>query len=177
MQAHQQGSLDGLCGLYSLVNAVRLVMNTLDDDQCDSLFAQSLAVLEQKKSLAHFMTNGLSSRDLSLVFKKVIQEELPVQKFMPFHKKSAVPLSIYWDTIMTFLSGGPQRAVILGLETKDWSHWSVGQAATTRRLILFDCDGRKQLTRKHCTTGEITRGRPTKLSPYETCFFSSMRHK
>jgi hypothetical protein len=49
MEPYKQGDLDGLCGIYSIINAVRLVHKGLTDDDCDELFQKAFICLERRK--------------------------------------------------------------------------------------------------------------------------------
>jgi hypothetical protein len=45
-RAYRQGDLDGLCGIYVIVNALRHVLR-LRDEQCQKLFERLIKALEQ----------------------------------------------------------------------------------------------------------------------------------
>jgi hypothetical protein len=45
-RAYRQGDLDGLCGIYAVVNALRHVLQ-LSDEQCQKLFEKLIQALEQ----------------------------------------------------------------------------------------------------------------------------------
>ena len=55
---YQQGSLDGLCGIYALVNAVDFLCGPLSSLQARTLFRQILLHIESKGSLADRCTHG-----------------------------------------------------------------------------------------------------------------------
>ena len=38
LKPYRQGRLDGLCGIYTLVNALRLLCPRLDKDACEEVF-------------------------------------------------------------------------------------------------------------------------------------------
>ena len=38
LQPYRQGRLDGMCGVYALINALRLLCPRLDEDACERAF-------------------------------------------------------------------------------------------------------------------------------------------
>ena len=38
IRPYRQGRFDGLCGIYALVNALRLLCPRLDEDTCEEVF-------------------------------------------------------------------------------------------------------------------------------------------
>jgi hypothetical protein len=38
LKPYRQGRLDGLCGLYTLINALRLLCPKVDEDACERVF-------------------------------------------------------------------------------------------------------------------------------------------
>jgi hypothetical protein len=59
-----QGELDGLCGLYSAINALRLCAAShgrpLDWDQCERLFREGVDYLDAHGRLLHGAYWGMS---------------------------------------------------------------------------------------------------------------------
>ena len=65
LQPYQQGRLDGLCGIYSLVNAPRLLYPKLDKNACEKVFrAMIKARTRQAASPLAVISYGLSKCDL-----------------------------------------------------------------------------------------------------------------
>ncbi|MFH2066486.1 MAG: hypothetical protein ABIK15_14905 [Pseudomonadota bacterium] len=171
MKPLRQGDLDGLCGIYSIVNALRLVCN-LNNDECFVLFKESLALLEKKKKLSEIIAFGTSIVQLSRVFKEVIDEKYPTKRTKPFHKNKDVPLCEYWNALEEFLVES-NRAVIIGIDGDEWDgHWTCVVTVTEKTLVLFDSYNWKRLYRKNYTTRKITKRRPYLISPYYTIFIS-----
>src|SRR3954447_13054427 len=62
---YRQGRLDGLCGTYALVNALRLLCPRLDEDACERVFCALVkARTRQTASPLAVIAAGLSRREL-----------------------------------------------------------------------------------------------------------------
>src|SRR3954468_21713233 len=62
---YRQGRLDGLCGTYALVNALRLLCPRLDEDACEAAFCALIKTrARQTASPLAVISHGLSRRAL-----------------------------------------------------------------------------------------------------------------
>src|SRR3954464_5786636 len=65
LRPYRQGRLDGLCGVYALVNALRLLCPRLDEDACERVFCALIrARARQKCTPLSVISGGLSPREL-----------------------------------------------------------------------------------------------------------------
>src|SRR4029450_7867902 len=65
LRPYRQGHLDGLCGIYALINALRLLCPKLDEDACERVFfALIKARTRQTTSPLAVIADGLSRREL-----------------------------------------------------------------------------------------------------------------
>ena len=80
----QQGNLDGLCGIYSIVNAI-LMVNKQNTINTKSQFEQLINLLHERKLLTQAMTDGLFYKNM-----KEIIEHSDVQKLLP---KTSIPFN------------------------------------------------------------------------------------
>ena len=65
LQPYRQGRLDGLCGVYALINALRLLCPRLDEDACERAFCALIrARARQNSSPLAVISGGLSRREL-----------------------------------------------------------------------------------------------------------------
>ena len=63
-QPYRQGDLDGLCGVYSIVNAVRALCPELDQDGAEWLFAHLMQALsKQGVDLSIAVASGIGRVD------------------------------------------------------------------------------------------------------------------
>src|SRR3954463_6869021 len=65
LQPYRQGRLDGLCGVYALINALRLLCPRLDEEACERAFCALIrARARQTASPLAVIHSGLSRREL-----------------------------------------------------------------------------------------------------------------
>lgn len=167
MIAFQQGGLDSLCGIYSLVNAERVINNTpLAESQ--ELFNEIVEFLEEKKQLASILTSGMLLKNLKLILKEVIGDRIPNQE-LRFHARPNPELGEFWDEVSEFLNESPKRSVILSLSGVH-CHWTTVQKITEKQIKLFDSNGLSTLNRAFCTTSNQTNRRQHEIWPAQTLF-------
>ena len=58
MKSYQQGGLDSLCGIYSIVNAERIINGTTTEES-DALFSKIISHLDQNKRLRSILASGM----------------------------------------------------------------------------------------------------------------------
>lgn len=168
MRIFRQGDLDGLCGVYSIVNAARVV-SRLTPAESAAMFER----LVRRVGNARRVADGLGRGGMDSLLRDVADGVLSYRR-TPFRARNSVPLSEFWAAVREFLADPPDRAgaVIVRVDTARWSHWTTIVAATDRRIRLLDSDGRKALDRRRCTTGPVTSIRPYRLWPTDAYFLS-----
>lgn len=73
LQPFQQGNLDGLCGIYSLINAIHLVsVKKLTKRELDELFSFAIHQLAEKGDLCEFICRGVPWKILKDVGFKLV---------------------------------------------------------------------------------------------------------
>ncbi len=170
MRPHAQGTLDGLCAVYSIVNAARIVAQ-IDEDESKALFRRILGYLESTSRLPDVLTEGIGLTRVGGIFKDVVHDEIPHRR-MPFKNRPHVSLDSLWSEMGEFLEGGSHRAVMLSVSGPVWDHWSVVRSVSDRQLCFFDSHRLKRLNRSRCTTTRVTAARPHVLSPTHAYFLS-----
>ena len=147
LQPLEQGDLDGLCGLYAVINAVRLVVypdHILTPGMLGRLFERGLSTLSHKRKLKQTVTHGIDNTLWLLMCRAVIAEaEMLVErriaicpligKDRPWRTREAVgniKRAIRHD-----------RPVLICLEGR-LDHCSVVVGSSATRLYLFDSAGR-----------------------------------
>jgi len=165
--------LDNLCGIYSLINATRIVVgNSLDLNACEKLLVKCLSAIEHKQCPLNILSQGTGIYNIGYAIDNVIRKKYSVKKSKPFHRDGNVSLNEYWTCIRTFLNNSKNRAVILGIESLSYSHWTVVCKATPKQLILFDSDKMKTISRGRCSVKKFTKSRPICMFPAATYFLS-----
>lgn len=170
MKPHAQGSLDGLCAVYSIVNAARIVAQ-IDEDEAKALFRRILRYLDRTRCLPVVLTEGMGLTTVGGIFKGVVQDEIPHRR-MPFKNRSHVSLESLWSEMGDFLEGGPRRAVMVNVSGPVWDHWSIVSSVSERQICFFDSHKLRRLNRSRCTTARVTARRPHVLSPTHAYFLS-----
>jgi hypothetical protein len=163
----QQGGLDSLCGLYSIVNAERII-NRSTDDAAQDLFNTMVRFLSQKRLLAKILIHGVIHSHMLLILEKVVNGRIPHVE-VPWRSQPTPDLDAFWESMRAFLDGTPGRAIILGLNGYH-DHWTVVQSISSKSIFLFDSDQIKRLSRDECTTAKHRRKHL--LLPAQTYFLS-----
>jgi hypothetical protein len=142
----EQGDLDGLCGVYTVVNAVRLATHPhrrLRVADCRELFAALLAELADEGRLRGFVAAGLGPRVLARLLRRAgrwlrKRHGLALEVRRPFAKRDQPGPEKCLRALAEHLAR-PGTAAIVGSD----EHWTVVRGVTPRRLLLADSDGRR----------------------------------
>ncbi len=167
----QQGGLDSLCGLYSIINAERIV-NRSNDAQAQQLFDDLIHFLSRRGLLSKFLTGGILHPQMLLILDKVVGKQRIADVSVPWRGVPNPDLTTFWKSMQAFLDGTPHRAIILGMEGYH-EHWTVIEAITSRSILLYDSAKIKRLPRPRCTTVYTTNQRKHLLLPAQTYFLSN----
>ncbi len=168
MDSYEQGSLDGLCGVYCIINASRII-NSFNDEKCTQLFKEVIAFLNHKQSLAELLVNGLDINLIGQIMNNV--KSLGLKKEQPYRGRSDISLRELWASMQDFLEE-PNRAILLGLGGAH-DHWTVVQSISDKQIYLADSIGLKRLNRSSCTTSERFKQRRNLICPSYTYFLQS----
>ena len=152
----QQGDLDGLCGVYAIVNAVAHLCPALAVTDCERLFEVLMGAVraddERRRPTA---TRGVERRQLLRLMRTAFEHVecrhgiALVVRVVP--KATARAWSL--DTLWHFLSArlGDACVATLGLGGR-YDHWTLATAMTARQIRLRDSDGLHVINRAHCST-------------------------
>jgi hypothetical protein len=164
----QQGGLDSLCGLYSIINAERII-NRSSDDETQHLFDDLVHFLSRRGLLSKVLVGGIIHVQMLLILDKVIGKQRISSVEIPWRGVPNPDLTTFWVSMESFLDGTPGRSIILGLQGYH-DHWTVIEAITDKTILLYDSSLIKRLARSHCTTTHTTNTRKHKLLPAQTYF-------
>jgi hypothetical protein len=165
----QQGDLDGLCGIYATVNALKAILaNSGVELDCELLFNEICVHLEKRGWLADVVRNGLNSRKLAQnvidIARAYVRKRYQINVKRKSLPRRRMPLNLFWNTISKHVQHSGASSVILGLEGKH-DHWTCIRKITANALHLSDSDGLKRLNRSQCTTARPTVNR----RPHRLC--------
>ncbi len=166
----QQGGLDSLCGLYSIVNAERFI-NHSSDESAQELFDSIIHYLSRRRLLAKLLIGGVIHRQMLLILNDVVGDRIP-NLWIPWRGVPTPELDTFWRSLQSFLDGTPGRAVILGLNGYH-DHWTVIETITDKSITLYDSALIGRLPRSRCSTFYANGRRRHVLLPAQTYFLSS----
>lgn len=171
MKPYEQGALDGLCAVYGIVNAARIIAG-IDEVQSKELFKRIVLYLENKKGLPEILISGIGLKTIGGILNDVVRGYIR-HRSMPFKKYPDTPLDTFWNSMMEFLRNGERRrrAVLIGLGGV-YDHWSIVDSITDKQIRLFDSFKLKRLNRNRCATMRCSSSRPHLLFPTHTYFLS-----
>lgn len=153
-----QGDYDGLCGLYSILNAVCLVaapQNELSHDEVRLLFQSGVAYLARQGSLTKAVHTGIAQQaclKLARHVARAAQKKLCLHIMLeqPF-PNAQLPVDEAMRMIEGLITSG--KAPVVFMRGK-YRHYSVISGFTKLSLRLFDSFDNHWVRRKSCGFGE-----------------------
>jgi len=167
----QQGGLDSLCGLYSIVNAERFINQSTDEDT-QQLFDDIIYYLSRRRLLRDLLIGGVIHTQMLMILQRVVGKKRISKVEIPFRGVPNPDLTTFWKYMQWFLDGTPGRSIILGLQGYH-DHWTVIESISNRSIKLYDSALIKRLPRSSCTTVYATWKRKHLLLPAQTYFLSN----
>jgi len=142
----RQGDLDGLCGAYAVVNAVRLAAwphRRLRHPACAHLFGELVDELAEAGRLRDRVTGGMGRRGVARLLRRAklwldVEFELRLEVGRPFRKGDQPDPEACLRLLAGHLNQGG-TAVIVATE----GHWTVLTAVRGGRLLLADSHDRR----------------------------------
>lgn len=137
----EQGSMDNLCGLYTVINALRLIIPpSRGRDQ--KLFQEAVAYLDEKEWLSSVLTEGMPTALFAALARHMNrQHQIAIERVG--HSRSQQPE----ETIMRAVDAG---LPVLASVDSPLDHFSVICGYSPTRWLLFDSYGYRWLNRRHC---------------------------
>lgn len=134
-----QGSLDGLCGVYSIVNAFNVLnIDGFDDSECFKVALQAI-----KNKLPTAIWNGTFINDIEHMVdavatwvEKTYKEDIVWDR--PFEKTKFKNGEEYLEALNKIIDD--YSVAIIGIE-KPYEHWTVAWQTTEKEIKFFDSDG------------------------------------
>jgi hypothetical protein len=170
MRPYFQGALDGLCAIYSIVNATRIVAG-IHEEEARDLFKRIIVHLEQTSDLSKVLTDGIGLMMIGGILRDIVGDKIQ-HRSMPFKHGPETPLDEFWLAMTKFLKEGTRRAILIGLGGPAWDHWTIIHSISEKQIRFFDSHKLRRLDRNRCTTTRSTTSRPHVLCPTHTYFLS-----
>ena len=154
----RQGDLDGLCGVYSVVNAIRVLCPELDRDDFEWLFDHLMqSIGKAGADPAVSVAGGIGQRVFAALVREAIRQLAAeydislLSQRLPKRLRRSTTLAGFWRLLAARLS--PTCVAVLGTEGYR-AHWTIAVHATTRQIRLFDSGQMQVLRRGDCTVGK-----------------------
>jgi hypothetical protein len=175
----KQGSFDGLCGVYAVVNsAALLVKKPMTNSNARELFAVLIRKIDDDQMLLDSVVHGILFRHLGQLI-DVASEHLRkleggfiLERKVAFRRQPEA-LGDYWQRLKGHLSQNRRSTAIIGTSGKH-DHWTCATKISDSQIDLRDSSSIKQLKRSHCTIGNPKIGRPHGLWPTQTYLLRSV---
>lgn len=162
MKPYIQGDLGGLCGVYSVINATRIVAG-LDRDESEKLFSSIMDYIGD----ARLVADGIGIRMIGRLLRDVVGGQIPYRS-MPFRTDHTATLNEVWHSLNYFLQDHHRAAIIWlgwsGSEGRE-GHWTTVCGAKPRQLFLVDSAHYHVLNKGTCTVGSSSKKHPHVLYP------------
>lgn len=170
--AYAQGALDGLCGPYSVINALTAAagLQRVKKTDAEKMFGCLMQGLHAKGLMPAALYEGTNVTTLMALIRGV-QDEVVKRIGAPIEAKYAtrrkMPLNAYWELLQAHLAQ-PGTAAVVGV-WGIYDHWTCVTDASPRALRLMDSDDMPLwLPRFRTTVGDPTKSRPYAVCPTET---------
>ncbi len=152
---YRQGDLDSLCGVYSVVNAVRALCTEVDTETAEHLFdllmQKLLRTTGNHTTAVTWGIGRLMLRSLLDEATTYMLDDFDIQlkaRRLPKTLRHRGSRDQLWQALAEVVS--PSCVAILGLAGKH-SHWTVASTVTPLSIRLFDSGRLKSLPRARCT--------------------------
>lgn len=151
-----QGDYDGLCALYCLINAVRVVLaphRVLRHEDVRSLFTEGVHLLARRGGLASAVHSCVAEEDWPQLAESVVKAAQPMadrkirldRPRLPTREATRETL----HRIDALIASGQAPCVFLRGQTR---HYTVISGYTPSSLKLFDSFGYRRVLRSSCGT-------------------------
>ncbi len=154
-EPYRQGDLDGLCGVYSAINAVRALCPEIDGDDAGWLFDHLVRHLSDNGNAASgAVANGIGCGDEARLLAKAVRyvaEEHDIElglSRLPKALRRAADIDRLWQALAEAVS--PTCVAVLGLAGRH-EHWTVAIEVSPQQIRLYDSGEISALRRRHCT--------------------------
>ncbi len=166
----EQGEVDGLCGTYALLNALRLVVNgRISENAAINLFGTIMQHVEKRKSLGKVCTKGIVTSDVWSILKKVLCVKYKINVKRPFRKTDKISVSEFINELRKYFTQDGKRSAIISIEGNGWDHWTVVRAITKNSILLFDSAMMKKISISKCTFSKKFK-RKILIIPHDTFY-------
>jgi len=135
-----QGSFDNLCGIYSCINSISLMV----DIDAEALFYY--LIRHMSGHLPSVMLDGLRPGQLRRLVLAACRQFCTKQRInLNYRTCQCRSLDEYWQTLQDHIAIHGPGSVILGVD----EHWTCIRRITSKTILLADSIDWKRLYRRH----------------------------
>ena len=142
-----QGDLDGLCGIYSILNSIKTLYPKRFNERLQADVFEYLTnyAIKEQGNLS-ILSEGLGLRDMQQLLNAAIEYlssnlSIDVQVTRPWRKQSS---RLPTPTNIKELLKTPKTAILIGLERPNL-HWTVITEYDHGEFLLFDSQGHEDI--------------------------------
>lgn len=187
----QQGELDGLCGIYSIINAMKhLALSRgmeFSDPSGAVLFRRMVHYLHRRNKLPHALWDGTSVthvRDFIGEARRFMLREYGLDiTYKPLARRGQITRKdVFWRILDSALRGdglydvglntANPTVALLGLGAP-LPHWTLAYKVTPRAIRLIDSGSRITLNYAQCTLGS-SQSKAWEIEPEHTFLISTL---
>lgn len=158
MEVAYQGSADGLCGMYAIVNALTMACGiedypkasrrkSEDTDQVSWRILQRACLALPKEKWPEFLWNGTNFAQLKTMINACVEPVAADGVYVeyPFDKKEPRTIEDFWNRMSEFWEDENIRCAIIGINNP-FPHWTaIGLEG--RRVYVLDSTAGETMTR------------------------------
>lgn len=140
-KAWQQGRFDGLCGVYSLINAVDYLDRTFNEDDCGKLF--EFLIKSAGTVFPPALYEGLAHEDLWCLGNQIhkhLGARMTLNLSRPYYRHAATEDAFFESLREHFKS--KRMVALVGLGAP-WFHWTLIKGVTPKAVAFHDSYGIK----------------------------------
>ena len=163
-----QGYLDSLCGVYSIVNAHKLVTRA-SALESQNAFNDIISYLAKKKKLKSTLIDGVNHKIMCSIIYDVMGERF---SSIETNKKSLATLNEWWTYSKAFLDENERATIILSLAGKVY-HLTAVREMSDKSIVTYDSsDGTVRISKRNCRIAGYTKEDKYLVFPSQ-CFYLS----
>lgn len=140
-----QSSLDSLCGVYSIVNAYRIVKDA-SYDEAQEMFNEIIEYLSRRRMLKDIILGGMLHKNMADILFNVVKDDF-IEKLTLF-RWGEYSLDEFWIFSKNYLDN-EHTAIILSIGGIS-NHYTVIERMTDKRMFLQDSSGMISLNKSQC---------------------------
>jgi hypothetical protein len=166
LQVLQQGDMDSLCGLYSIVNAIYALFPKMKERELVKLFNHLIHHLAtDRRDAIDILLDGMSLTLLRALVRVASKQQERYSRHVELSpaRFSSRSVKTFISQLRTHIDDG---AIAIVLLSRGGTHWTVVREITNRKLMLLDSNGAVAIRRRHCALSR--KAGPIALYPAST---------